>query len=133
MLSKTSIQVINALVELARLPQGECAGAKAIAVKIKAPQNYLGKMLQSFAGRGLVISQKGCGGGFRLGKDPKKIKLYDVVEPVDNITIWSGCALGLKKCSSTAPCAVHFQWQTVKETYFNFLKQTSIADLMKKK
>ena len=47
MLSKTSAQVINALVELAKLPEGECKGAKNIAKKIKATQNYLGKMLKN--------------------------------------------------------------------------------------
>ena len=131
MLSKTSIQVINALVELAKLPEGESKGAKSIAKKIKAPQNYLGKMLQSLSYRKIVVSKKGLGGGFRLSKDPKKISLYDVVEPIDNVSLWSECALGLKKCSDTAPCAVHQSWKNVREVYYDFLKNTSIADLVR--
>lgn len=131
MLSKTSTQVINALVELARLPEGESEGAKTIAKRIKAPQNYLGKMLQNLANKKIVISQKGKGGGFRLGKHPKKISLYDIVEPFDNVSLWSECALGLKKCSDTSPCAVHHEWKNVREVYYNFLKKTSIADLLK--
>lgn len=131
MLSKTSTQVINALVELAKLPEGECQGAKCIAKKIKAPQNYLGKMLQNLCGRKIVVSQKGFGGGFRLSRDPKKITLYEVVEPIDNISLWAECALGLKKCSDLSPCAVHHRWKIVRNTYYEFLRTTSIADLVR--
>ncbi|MCB9771543.1 MAG: Rrf2 family transcriptional regulator [Candidatus Omnitrophica bacterium] len=131
MLTKTSKQVINALVKLAKLEEGEWLGVGAIAQQIKVPQNYLGKMLQSFVVAGLVVSQKGLGGGFRLAKDPKEISLFDVVEPIENVDVWSGCALGLKKCSDKNPCAVHFKWKTVKEQYLSFLKNTTIASLDK--
>jgi len=131
MLSKTSTQLINALVELAKLPEGEFAGAKSIASKIEAPQNYLGKMLQGLSYRRIVISQKGMGGGFRLGKDPKKITLYEIVEPIENVSVWSECALGLKKCSDLSPCAVHHQWTAVRDRYYDFLKKTRISDLIK--
>ena len=131
MLSKTSKQAINALVELAKLPKDECEGAASIARRIKAPQNYLGKLLQNLSTRGLVISQKGLGGGFRLAKDPQKITLYDIVEPMENVSQWSNCALGLKKCSDTNPCAIHDQWKEVKDTYIKFLQDTNLTDLRK--
>ncbi len=131
MISKTSTQVINALVELARLPEGQYEGTKSIAQKIRAPQNYLGKMLQSLCAHKVVISQKGLGGGFRLGRDPKNISLYEVVEPIENVSFWSECALGMKKCSDVTPCAVHDRWKVVRMTYYAFLKKTSIADLVR--
>lgn len=132
MLTKTSQQIINALIVLADLREDEWLGAGIIAQRIKAPQNYLGKMLQNFAVMGLVVSQKGLGGGFRLARDPEKITLFDIVEPIENISVWTGCALGMKKCSDTNPCAVHHQWKPVKEQYLNFLKETTIADLVRK-
>lgn len=131
MITKSSKQVINALVELAKLKENEWLGVGAIAGRIKAPQNYLGKMLQAFVSTGLVVSQKGLGGGFRLGKDAKTITLFDVVEPIENVSVWSECALGLKKCSDKAPCAVHDQWKNVKDEYLGFLKRTTIASLVK--
>ncbi len=131
MISKTSTQVINALVELARLPEGQYEGTKSIAKKIRAPQNYLGKMLQSLCVHNVVVSQKGLGGGFRLGKDPKNITLYEVVEPLENVSLWSECALGLKKCSDSNPCAVHHRWKNVRATYYQFLRTTTIADLVR--
>jgi len=131
MLSKTSTQVINAFIELAKLPEGECKGAASIAITIKAPQNYLGKLLQKMSSKGLVISQKGLGGGFRLSRDPSKIMLYDIVEPIDDVSLWKECALGYKKCSDSSPCVVHTRWKGVREVYYAFLRNTSIADLAK--
>lgn len=130
MISKTSTQVINALVELARLPEGQYEGTKSIARKIKAPQNYLGKMLQYLCIHKIVVSQKGLGGGFRLGKDPKEISLYSIVEPLENVSFWSECALGLKKCSDVNPCAVHHRWKAVRNAYYSFLRNIYISDLV---
>lgn len=132
MLTKTSKQVINALVELARLKDGEWLGVGAIARNIKAPQNYLGKVLQWLVAGGIVESQKGLGGGFRLAKDADQITLFDVIEATENVTTWSECALGLKKCSDAAPCAVHTEWKRIKEAYLEFLQKTTIASLLKK-
>ena len=130
MLSKTSTLVINALVELAKLPKGEREGAGSVAKRIKAPQNYLSKLLQNLAVCGLLDSQRGLHGGFQLTKNPKNISLFDIVDPIDDVAAWSGCALGLKKCSDANPCAVHPRWKVVKETYLDFLKDTTIADLL---
>ena len=130
MLSRTSTQIVQALIELAKLADGECEGAASIAERIKAPQNYLGKLLQQLANEGIVISRKGSGGGFRLGRDPKTITLYDVVGSVENVDSWTSCALGVKKCSDVSPCPVHDRWKAVRDTYFDFLQKTTIADLV---
>lgn len=131
MLSKTSKLVVNALVELAKLPPGSYEGASSIAKKIEAPKNYLGKLLQNLCARNIVSSQKGTGGGFRLSIKPDKITLYEIVEPVENVAIWEKCALGLKECSETDPCPVHDDWKVIKEGYLSFLKTTTVADLIK--
>src|SRR5262245_36214417 len=120
------------MVALARLPEGTYAGAASIARAIGAPQNYLGKLLKALADEGLVESQKGLGGGFRLVRDPKQISLFDVVEPIEHISRWSGCILGLPACSDTAPCAIHNRWKTVRNAYLNMLQRTTLAELVAK-
>ena len=129
MLSKTSLQIVKALVELSKLPKGRSEGAVSIAKRIKAPQNYLGKILQSLAYEGLVISQKGFNGGFRLAKDSASITLFDVVDLVDDVSEWKNCFLGKKCCSSGTACAVHKHWGKIRDSYIDFLKKTTLEDL----
>ena len=129
MISKTGLHALQALAYLAQLKPGEYAGAAAIAGEVGAPGNYLGKLLKQLSAFGLVESQKGFGGGFRLAKPAKNISMFDVIEPLEHVSRWNGCFLGKKKCSDKDPCAVHKRWSKVRENYLNFLKETNISEL----
>ncbi|MDX9856661.1 MAG: Rrf2 family transcriptional regulator [candidate division Zixibacteria bacterium] len=129
MISKTGISAAKALAVLAKIPDREYAGSAAIAKEIGAPQNYLGKLLKALASEGLVESQKGFGGGFRLARPAAKISLFDVVEPIDKVSRWGNCFLGNGRCNEHDPCAVHDRWKRVREEYLGFLRETTIADL----
>jgi Rrf2 family protein len=128
-ITKTGLHAVRAMVALARLPEGAYAGAVNVARAIRAPQNYLGKLLQTLAREGLVQSQKGLGGGFRLARDPRSISLFDVVEPIEQISRWSGCILGHPQCADDVPCAIHDRWKGVRNASLRLLQRTTIADL----
>jgi Rrf2 family transcriptional regulator, iron-sulfur cluster assembly transcription factor len=129
MLSKTGIHALKALTALTKLPDGHFAGAGDIADEIGAPRNYLGKLLQTLAGEGLVVSQKGKGGGFRLARDPAEISLYEVMEPIEHVSRWNGCLLGHGQCSAQEPCTLHSRWGKVRDAYLQFLRETTVADV----
>lgn len=129
MISKTGIHAMLALAFLADLDAGEYAGAARIAKEVGAPRNYLGKLLKQLAEEGLVESQKGFGGGFRLARPGEDISLYDIVEPIDRVSKWNGCFLGRKACREDSPCPVHQQWSDVRSRYLRFLKETRICDV----
>lgn len=130
MLSKTGLHAVRAMVALARLPTGVYAGAASVASDIGAPPNYLGKLLKNLAEQGLLVSQKGIGGGFRLARAATEITLFDVVDPIDHIGRWSGCILGLSACSDTVPCPLHERWKTVRTAYLHVLQKTTLAEIV---
>lgn len=132
MLSKTAVHALSAVAALAELPEGEYAGAADIAGRIGAPRNYLGKLLKTLADEGLLESQKGKGGGFRLAREASRVSVFDVVEPIDHVSRWSGCFMGHIRCSDGSPCAVHARWGRVRDEYLQFLRETSVADLGQK-
>ena len=129
MISKTARHALAALTALAELPDGQYTGAGEIAGDIDAPRNYLGKLLKTLADEGLVESQKGKGGGFRLARSPASISLIEAMEPIDRVSRWSDCFLGRAVCSGDSPCAVHDRWAEVRDVYLDFLRETTIADL----
>ncbi len=129
MISKTSLQIVKALLELADLPEGEALGVVRIAQKIRVPHNYLGKVLQRLVHEGVVESRKGLKGGFRLAKTPETIRLYDIVSALEDLKRWEGCFMGKSSCSETAACCVHRRWASVRTAYIDFLKNTTIANL----
>ncbi len=129
MISKTALHAIKALVALGERPD-EFQGSASIAARIGAPQNYLGKLLQSLAQSGLVYSQKGMGGGFQLAKKPEEITLYEIIEPVDHVSRWDGCLMGNESCSPDCPCALHAKWAGLRDSYFAMLKESTLADVV---
>ena len=129
MLSKSGVHAVRALVVLAELPPGDYKGAVAIAQQTGAPKNYLGKLLQLLSRRGLLESQKGLGGGFRLARAPEAISLFDVVDVIEDSSRWSDCILGNPSCSDGDPCSVHASWCPVRDSYLSLMKSTTIVDL----
>jgi Rrf2 family protein len=129
MISKTGIHATLALAFLARVGPGEFAGATQIADAVGAPRNYLGKLLQQLCEAGLLESQRGFGGGFRLSVPADKITLYDILEPLEHVSKWNGCFLGKKKCSDKSACAVHERWSKIRSDYLRFLSETTVAEL----
>ena len=129
MLSRSGIYAIRAAAALARVPRGKFIGAGELAKQIDAPRNYLSKILQELARHGVLESQKGVGGGFRLAQDPKQITLLDVVDPVERLTRLMGCILGRPECRDDSPCPLHARWKKIREEYLQLLRGTTLADL----
>src|SRR5690606_22367424 len=92
--------------------------------------NYLGKLLQGLVQEGVVVSQKGMGGGFCLARKPSEITLYDVVNPVDHVARWEGCFMGRPACDANNPCAVHHEWAAVRNAYLKMLKGSTLANVV---
>ncbi len=130
MISKTGIQALKALSTMTKLPEGIYTGAGDIAAEIGAPRNYLGKLLKTLADEGLLLSQKGKGGGFRLARDAAKISLYEVIEPIEHVSRWTNCLLGNGQCPAQNPCALHGNWGKIRDAYLQFLRETTVADVI---
>ncbi len=83
---KTATYALLALYEIARQSQDSSApiGVRAgdIAAKHKLPKAYAAKILSQLANAGILHSDRGPRGGFRLNRTPDAISLYDVFDGV---------------------------------------------------
>lgn len=82
-LSKRSLWALKAILYIAGTGDTGLALAGTVAEQIGAPPHMLRKVLQRLALAGLLISQRGVGGGFFLVKTPEEITLLDIVLAVD--------------------------------------------------
>lgn len=133
MMTKTGTLAIRALMALAELPSGEYVGALQVAKQLNAPANYLSKLLQSLSRAGILESQKGSGGGFKLARSPEKVTLYEIIEPVEQIGRWERCIMGRATCSDSNPCALHHKWADISNRYLALLETTTLMDLRNNK
>jgi len=94
MISQTVEYALRASVLLA----DETAGARTvdeIAEITRVPKAYLSKVMQSLQRAGLVTSQRGLHGGFRLAKRPEDISILEVVNALERMQRIRSCPLGL--------------------------------------
>lgn len=96
---------------------------------LRIPIHYLAKILEDLSRGGLLVSYKGIGGGFALGKPAKRISLLDVVEVLDGSEFMDNCALGFPGCSEAHPCPAHPSWKRIKKDIVNSILTKSLAEL----
>lgn len=116
------------------LAQVASGGGKPVLVKEIAqasgiPAPYLAKIVQTLARKGIVLTQRGIGGGVTLAKDPKTVTLFDVCAALDDPSVQHRCMLGTAECSDDRACPCHKFWSTHRSEYLEFLKSTTIADM----
>jgi Rrf2 family protein len=129
MISRTGTHALKALVVLHGLPRGSYAGAAQIARQIRAPTNYLGKLLRQLGRAGIVEGRKGSNGGFRLAGDGGAVALFDALKPIEHLDRLEACFLGRPKCLDASPCRAHAGWSRARDTYLDFLRKTKLSDL----
>ncbi len=86
-----------------------------IATAQDIPRHFLSKILQTLVKQKLLKSTKGPNGGFELARAPEDIYLYEIVEAIDGLEIFSQCGLGFKRCSNNHPCPIHDEYKQLRE------------------
>jgi Rrf2 family transcriptional regulator, nitric oxide-sensitive transcriptional repressor len=128
MLPKTAEYALRAIVSLARDPE-RMERADRLAEQTKVPRRYLHKVLQDLARGGLVQSQPGPGGGYKLARVPDAITILDVVNAVAPLERIRACPLGLP--SHTRLCPLHKELDQVYAATEQALARVTIAALVR--
>ena len=130
MISRTSEYALRATIHLARHVDDWPIAGRKIAKETGIPRNYLAAILGDLVRAGVLESSPGTGGGFRLARPAKEIRLWEVLAPFEPILAnHRPCPFGKDVCSDDDPCDGHDQWKRVRETYERFLEKNSIYDI----
>lgn len=130
MISKTEEYALRAVVHLAEHCRDGPCRAQDIAESTDIPANYLSKILHQLGRHGIVDSERGRYGGFRLSRKPGEIRLADVIEPFESVAARGRCLLGRSECSDANPCGAHERWKTVRAQTIAFFAGTTVADVL---
>ena len=129
-LSATTSHALRALAYLAAVEDGSPVQGRDLARKVKVPVHYLAKVMGTLARAGVVVATRGARGGYRLAKQPNRIRLADVVEPLEGPRARPRCVLKPDRpCNDSADCSAHACWKTVGAAYGDFLDRTTLADI----
>jgi Rrf2 family protein len=108
------------------------ASAKDIAAAYRIPLPLLSKVLQKLCKAGLLISEQGTNGGYRLGRDAHEINTLEVIRTIDGPIILTQCFTEHDEpveCTQSSLCPVREPLRKVHEGILRLLSGISIADL----
>jgi Rrf2 family protein len=130
MLSRSAEYAIRALTYLAEAGDRWVLNRE-IAEELELPPQFLTKILGVLAREGLLESQRGRTGGFRLAGDPARIRLLQIVEPFDTLSNKEECLLGQRVCSSANPCPLHEAWRSIREEFRDLFQRTTLDEIVR--
>ncbi len=129
-ISRSSEYAIRAMTHLAQQNDGAYSLVRDMAGILGIPAPFLGKCLQPLVARGLLQSQRGRNGGFRLAIPPSEISLYQIVDSQEHLGRSRQCFLGQPECRDEEPCPMHEFWKTTSGDFLTRLSTTTLADLI---
>lgn len=93
--------------------------------------SYLEQLFSRLRKQGLVISSRGPGGGYSLGRDSSDISVSDVIRAVDETVDATRCH-GKKNCHGEERCLTHELWEDLSNEITGFLSGISLASLVER-
>ena len=118
-----------AVVVLVRLSHADVVQTSpGIAAAIGLPEPTVAKVLKAMGASGLVVSQRGARGGYRLGRTLGAIPVADVIEAIDGRIALTACVEG-GGCESGCLCPMRGRWDPVNSAIRTALSTITLADM----
>jgi FeS assembly SUF system regulator len=131
-LSKLTDYAVVVLLRLATTPDA-CAAMQTspgIAAATGVPEPTVAKVLKALTTAGLVASQRGARGGYRLVRPLDDIAIADVIAAIDGPIALTACVDGAPTpCEVQSLCAVKGRWDQVNEAIRRALGHITLADM----
>jgi len=102
-----------------------------LARRTAVPTSVLEQVMPTMRSAGIVRSERGAHGGYRLNKPPEEITLERVVRLFQGQLAPIGCATRShpEPCPMSVDCSLRFVWEEVRDAIIAALARTTFADL----
>lgn len=88
------------------------------------------KILKILAREGLLISQRGAAGGYRLARAPETITVLDMINALEGPVALTECTSGeTSSCAISGECPVSAQWEPINVAVRGALRDVTLAQL----
>ena len=95
------------------------------------PLPSVSKLMKQLSRVGILTSQRGASGGYRLGRAPKDISIADIVTILEGPIALTACIEGADtSCDAIPQCSLSGHWNQVNHAIQVALDSVSLADLI---
>ncbi len=101
---------------------------KTAAKKLFLPYSFLSKLATSLVNGGLIISQEGKSGGYKLAASWSQKSFYDLLVILGENKAMVNC-LGSKSCARAGKCSIQNIWQKIETGWQQQLKKIKLSQI----
>lgn len=117
---------LRALIYMATLPEGTQTNITEVTDTYGVSRNHMVKIINQLSRAGFVAATRGKNGGIRLGMDPEKIIIGDVVRKMEPLQL-----VNCSECSITPACRLRKALNDAVQLFLKELDNYTLADLVK--
>ncbi len=103
--------------------------AQDIAAAVALPLPTVSKLLKILTRAGLLRSERGVRGGYRLAREPGNISLAEVVQAVDGPIAITDCSGEDARCARAGDCLARPHWRNINQVIHHALSGVTLASL----
>ncbi|MBX6422613.1 Rrf2 family transcriptional regulator [Thermosulfurimonas sp. F29] len=130
-LSTRSRYATRILLELAKhYPRGPLQ-LKEIARRQELSPKYVEQILLRLKKAGLVQGERGARGGYRLGRPPEEISLFDILSATGERSL-TPCTEDPPRCYRFPYCEAKEVWRNLNQLLIRRLKDLSLSEILEK-
>ena len=123
---------MRAMIELARNKGEEPVMLGLIAQKQEISEKYLEQLFTLLRNAGLVKSERGAKGGYRLAKDPDNITALEIFEAMNGPLELVDCSIDPKSCRKSSECEAIELWKELSDKIRDVLSSKTLTELAQK-
>ena len=133
-ISKRTDYATRAVLALTLAGDDRPVSVEELARRTAVPASVLEQVMPTLRTAGVVRSERGARGGYRLNQDPADVTLERVVRLFQGQLAPIGCATRHHPdpCPMTVGCSLRFVWEEVRDATIRALSETTFADLAAK-
>ena len=116
---------------LTRMAQADAGWhtATSLAAQTRVGLPTVAKILKILTNAGLVCSQRGAHGGYRLARAPERITAAEIIDALEGPVAITECAALVHSCELESICNVGSAWQRINGAIRRALDEISLAQL----
>ena len=118
------------LTHLAQAGRDGSVAARDLADRSEVPLPTVSKILKQLGHEGLVVSQRGAKGGYRLARPATEVSVADIIAAVEGPIAMTDCSLeGGGLCDVEDNCRVRANWRLISSVVEDALSRITLADM----
>lgn len=123
---------VRVMVDLARHHGEGPRSLTDISLAEQLPLPYLEQLVKLLRDKGLILSTRGAHGGYQLSRDPREIRMSEVIRVLEGPIAPMICAPEGEMevvCDRLECCSTQYLWAKIRDAILRTLEQMTLAEL----